>query len=244
MPEYRIAIDPRNPGLFFACCGLFEIAELLAPGGIAGFEDGGRVFRLETEAQMPPARPELEPATAESEARYERTLEPLRLRCGERKLRLNWWLNATETDKSGLKTWGGQQTPRRMLQEVLDLLPECEWLGDVCGASVFATTRFGIDARSAWEPLDLGYSPNDTTRKAARTYPWVELLAVVGLQGFRPAGRGRELGYSVWLEPLPLGPARAACAAPWDGLPARAFAFDVMTRGQGYKTFAIAKGED
>ena len=244
MPEHRIAIDPRNPGLFYACCGLFEIAELLAPGGRAWFEDNGRVFCLNSEAEVPPPVPQIEPVHAESEDRYSRTFEPLSLRFGEQRLRLNWWLNATETDKSSLKTWGGQQTPRRVLEGTLELLEPCGAVEELFTASTFTTTRFGVDARSAWEPLDLGYSPNDTTRKEALTYPWVELLAVVGLQGFRPAGRRRELAYSAWLEALSLQPARAACAAQWDGLLVKSFAFKVVTRGQGYKTFAFAAGGD
>jgi CRISPR-associated protein Csb3 len=242
MPEYQIAIDPRNPGLFFACCGLFEIAELLKPGGMAWFEDQGRRFCLDSEAELPPPKPEVEAPTHESEDRYDKTTEPLTLRFDERPLRLNWWLDATETNKGPLKTWGGQQTPRRVLAETLARLADCARVGDLFSASSFTTTRFGVDARSAWEPIDLGYSPNDTSRKEALTYPWVELLAVVGLQGFRPGGRRRDLEYAAWLEALPLVPARSACAAPWEGLAVRSFGFEVMSRGQGYKTFAFAKG--
>ncbi len=243
MPEHRVPIDPRNPGLFFACCGLFEIAELLAAGGEAWFEDGGKLFCLESEAGLPPPRPEIEPNTDEGN-RYDKTTEPLTLRFGGQALRLNWWLNSTETDKSPLKTWGGQQTPRRVLEETLALLVEYATVEELFPASSFTTSRFGVDARSAWEPIDLGYSPNDTARKEALTYPWVELLAVVGLQGFRPSGRRRELEYAVWLDALPLAPARAACAAPWEGLATQGFAFEVLSRGQGYKTFAFAKGVD
>ena len=242
MAEHRVPIDPRNPGQFFACCGLFENSELHAPGGEAWFEDGGSVFCLETEAPFPPPRPELESLSAESEARYDKTTEPLVVRVADKPFRLNWWLNPTETDKSPLKTWGGQQTPRRVLGEVLELLPDAAGVERLFNASVYTTTRFGVDARSAWEPLDLGYSPNDVTRKEARTYPWIEALAVLGLQGFRPAGLRRRFRYAVWFHHLPAGPARAACAAPWPGLPGETFEFEVKSRGQGYKTFAFAKG--
>ena len=244
MPEYRVGIDPRNPGLFFACCGLFEFAELVAPGGQAWFADEGRLFCLETEAELPPRPPEVDPPQDEDEGRYDKTIEPLVLRFDGKVLRLNWWLNSTETNKSPLKTWGGQQTPRRVLGEILELLNEAATVEELFTSSTFTTTRFGVDARSAWEPLDLGYSPNDITRKEALTYPWVEMLAAVGLQGFRPAGRRRSFKYSVWYPSLPIGPARAACAAPWPGLAVESFELEVMSRGQGYKTFAFAKGVD
>jgi hypothetical protein len=31
-PAIRIAVDPTNPGQFFACCGLLELADRLWPG--------------------------------------------------------------------------------------------------------------------------------------------------------------------------------------------------------------------
>jgi CRISPR-associated protein Csx14 len=113
--------------------------------------------------------------------------------------------------------------------------------------SAYTKSRFGVDARSAWEAIDAGYSPNDL-QQAAVTFPWVEVLAVAGLQGFRPM-EGRDLGhrrarYAVWLTPLPLVTARAACSAPWAGLPSRVFQFEIAGRGQGYKTFLRAEGED
>lgn len=242
MSEYRIRVDPRNPGLYFACCGLFEVAELLEPGGAAWFEADGRDFCLRTAAPLPPDPPALEEASSEEGADSILAIEPLTLRFGARPVRLNWWLDNAEKEKSALKTWGGQQTSRSVLSGVLSLVNDVGSVPELFSASVFTTTRFGVDSRSAWEPIDLGYSPNDVARKDARTYPWVELLSVVGLQGFRPAGRRRDYRYSTWLEPLPIGPARAACAAPWHGLERNSFDFKVVGRGQGYKTFAMAKG--
>ena len=244
MLEHRVDIDPRNPGLFFACCGLFEFAELVAPGGKAWFANEGRSFRLTTEADLPPRPPEVRPPQDGDESRHYKKTEPLVLRFDGKDLRLNWWLNETETNKSPLKTWGGQQQPRRELGKILGLLRKAVTVQELFAFSTFTTTRFGVDARSAWESLDLGYSPNEVRRNEARTYPWTEVLAVVGLQGFRPAGRRRSLTYSVWYPSLPIGPARAACAAPWPGLAVKSFEFEVMSRGQGYKKFAFAKGVD
>lgn len=36
----RVAVDPTNPGQFFACCGLLELADRLWPGAEAWFECG------------------------------------------------------------------------------------------------------------------------------------------------------------------------------------------------------------
>ena len=36
----RVAVDPTNPGQFFACCGLLELANRLWPGAEGWFEKG------------------------------------------------------------------------------------------------------------------------------------------------------------------------------------------------------------
>ena len=32
IPSITVAVDPTNPGHFFACCGLLELADRLWPG--------------------------------------------------------------------------------------------------------------------------------------------------------------------------------------------------------------------
>ena len=245
MPEYRLGLDPRNPGQFFACCGLFELAELAAPGGEARFLDEGRQFAISTDGPVPPGDLKLEPQ-ADRDGKSD-PVESLVLETSGRALALNWWRNETLTDKSSLKTWGGQQTSRGVLSELLALLEFDVPVEELFEFRKYTKSRFGVDARSAWEPIDAGYSPNDLSQDAA-TFPWVEVLAVAGLQGFRPAGDGgswyRRARYCAWFDPLPLVAARAACAAPWLGLPSRAFRFEIASRGQGYKTFLFAEGED
>ena len=242
MPEHRINLDPCNPGQYFACCGLFELSELAAPGGEAWFADEGRAFVISTEASLPPAL-ELEPRQEAYSG--DPKLEPLVLRAADRRLTLNWWRNHAMTEKSSLKTWGGPQTPRRMLDELIGLLDFEISPEKLSQFAVYTKTRFGVDGRSAWDALDTGYSPNDVGQgQAAATFPWIEVLAVAGLQGFRPAGESRSYRYTAWYAPLTLASARAACAAPWQGLPSRTFGFEIATRGQGYKTFLFAKEFD
>jgi len=244
MPEHRFRLDPRNPGQYFACCGVFELSELVAAGGESWFADEGREFVIRADGPVPPGDLKLAPQDSGVKAD---PLESLVLDVGGRRLDLNWWRNEALTDKSPLKTWGGQQTPRRVLEQLLALLDCGIPDAGLFQCRAYTKSRFGVDARSAWEAIDTGYSPNDLIQDAA-TFPWVEVLAVAGLQGFRPAGDGgaryRHARYSVWLSPLPLVAARAACAAPWAGLPSRTFRFEIAVRGQGYKTFLFAEGDD
>ena len=42
----RIKVDPTNPGQFFACCGLLELADRLWPGAEGWFVGDGREFHI------------------------------------------------------------------------------------------------------------------------------------------------------------------------------------------------------
>jgi CRISPR-associated protein Csb3 len=107
-------------------------------------------------------------------------------------------------------------------------------------------TKFGVDPRSAWNTRDLGFSPNEQGRDSA-TFPTVEILAAIGLQGFRP-NSDRRIGvqYSLWKTPLPASVARLAFREPWDGLPHSKYQFSIAKRGQSYKyfTFAVNSNEE
>ena len=41
-----VAVDPTNPGQFFACCGLLELADRLWPGAEGWFAAEGRGFKI------------------------------------------------------------------------------------------------------------------------------------------------------------------------------------------------------
>ncbi len=45
-PQIRVRVDPTNPGQFFACCGLLELADRLWDGAEGWFEQAGFVFVL------------------------------------------------------------------------------------------------------------------------------------------------------------------------------------------------------
>ncbi|MFO0808626.1 MAG: type I-U CRISPR-associated protein Cas8c [Gemmataceae bacterium] len=53
-PTIRVAVDPTNPGQFFACCGLLELADRLW-GDAEGWFDGTTTFCLRAVAPNPDA---------------------------------------------------------------------------------------------------------------------------------------------------------------------------------------------
>lgn len=44
--SFSVNVDPTNPGQFFACCGMLELADRLWPGAEGWFERDGRKFHL------------------------------------------------------------------------------------------------------------------------------------------------------------------------------------------------------
>lgn len=44
-----VSLEPTNPGQFFACCGLLELADRLSPGADGWFSESGREFFIRTE---------------------------------------------------------------------------------------------------------------------------------------------------------------------------------------------------
>lgn len=51
-PTIRIAVDLTNPGQFFACCGLLELASRLDPNSIAQFQNGHFVINGEVQSVL------------------------------------------------------------------------------------------------------------------------------------------------------------------------------------------------
>jgi CRISPR-associated protein Csb3 len=51
MPIIRLKLDPCNPGQFFACCGLLELADRLWRGAEGWFEKDGQEFCLQPQSQ-------------------------------------------------------------------------------------------------------------------------------------------------------------------------------------------------
>src|SRR5262245_52479862 len=120
-PDISVSVDVRNPGQFFACCGLLEISSRIWPCSEGWFGITGRrtTYCIATSSGHDDPLREIvgrvcEPDTVtETDAEhYNPGLRPLLLKPID--LRLDWWIK-DGVDKSPLKLWAGQQTPRRLM---------------------------------------------------------------------------------------------------------------------------------
>jgi CRISPR-associated protein Csx14 len=240
-------MDPLNPGQFFACCGLFELMAKATPGACAHFvvdDASPRRAEFVLEGEGLPALATLLRALREADFEMieesEKSVWPVRLTVGGNVSVLDWWLDPFRVGPSNLKCWAGQVTTQKLFADLLPLIQSESGPNELMIAAAMSKSKFGVDPRSAWNALDFGFSP-DKQGKDAATYPAVEALAAVGLQGFRPNVVRREGAFHLWTIPLPLAVARMGAVAPWDGLPRLDYQFSVAKRGQSYKYFALAE---
>ena len=226
----RVRVDPMNPGQFFACCGLLELADRLWSGAEGWFEDGFFCLRdVRKRGTRDATLATLVVAIVQAALRAvnpdDETASPIQIE-GPFDLRLDWW-----TDKrSGgerLKVWAGRMSSVRIARAMHDaiagqsspdeaILNEGRVVYDVDDPTnkvepFYFDARRGSNARS----LDIGFAP-DACGMTTVAYPAVEFLCFVGLQRVRPAPTAarRVFHYHTWREPLPpIGAASGACGA-------------------------------
>jgi CRISPR-associated protein Csx14 len=247
-----VRLDPLNPGQFFACCGLFELVSMEEPGLLAAFAiDPLRprlaVFCIESANGSQALRTVLSTLRGASVVFHPSQKEPVRpatIGFGGTSLHLDWWLDEFREETTNLKCWAGQVTTRGLFTELLPLLDAEATPDDLFLRSAATNSLFGVDPRSAWNTLDLGFSPNEHG-VASTVFPIVEILAAIGLQYFRPDSASRSaVPYSLWRERLPASVARLAFRAPWEGLKRLNLQFEICKRGQSYKYFSFGKNID
>ncbi|BCR05676.1 type I-U CRISPR-associated protein Cas8c [Desulfuromonas versatilis] len=229
-PMISIPVDPSNPGQFFACCGLLELADRLWVGAEGWFENGhfciltkdttGSLSQMLEAAQsirlsMNNAEcNDVEPGEGDEDLSGE--VYPLIIEMPIN-LRLDWW-----KDKS-IKTWAGSMDERKifiamchaiepqyedpMNQGTVVFDPSVNVSSGKRGLKRKKREPFYFDARrgaNAWS-IDVGFSP-DSLAMTTLAYPAVEALCFIGLQRCRPkpTETPRVFDYFTWHYPLPI----------------------------------------
>jgi hypothetical protein len=250
-PGFVVNLDILNPGQFFACCGLLELAHRLWPGlGVEGwFERKANTWRysfyiLISEDQFKEmlfklANSEVEKLNGSQDPK----LAPLLLK-DPFNLRVDWWIDQRGEKTSFGKMFAGNKSTFVDMQRLLQVLKEkikkgSDKLEDVFDWTCPLPGRFGVDPRAAWDSLRVGFSPN-TQQIKADTFFVVELLGAIGLQTSLPRKIKETYAYSPWLKRLPAIIARAAAAGLIPELSAGHFQFSLVERGS-YRAFSKAK---
>jgi CRISPR-associated protein Csx14 len=242
-PGFTVNVDVTNPGQFFACCGLLELAHRLWPGAEGWFEDGqffistpeskGTVQHLLQQL----ANAKASPLTGSNDPK----LPPVHLG-SPFDLRIDWWLDERGEKTVFGKMFSGQKRTLNDVTRLQDALAR-ELKKEQGGSSIFDWAaplkgRFGVDPRTAWEALKVGFSPNEQGMEVA-TYLAVELLGAVGLQTSPPNTDDPGYIFSTWSLPLPACVGRVAAAGLIPTVLDNQFRFELTKRGS-YKGFDYA----
>ncbi|HMP58469.1 MAG TPA: hypothetical protein PKD86_03855 [Gemmatales bacterium] len=214
-PSIRVNVDPTNPGQFFACCGLLELADRLWPGAEGWFAEDGREFRMKCGGTLEVLvrsllQAEMEPLDSENAT-------STRISIGQpfRTLTLDWWQDEVAGGKE-LKPWAGTMESFRIADALRQSLvePRCltESLFDV-GLIAYDPENpskkvepYYFDARRCpnAHSRDVGFSANDL-QFTTLAHPAVELMCLIGLQRALPprTDKPRVFNYFTWTVPLP-----------------------------------------
>jgi hypothetical protein len=217
-PAVSVAVDPYNPGQFFACCGLLELADRLRPGGAEGWFDGCEFLVRRTDGSGGTLG-ELLRAIGEVELRQsdpdDDMSSPIELPPPFR-MRLDWWRERDARGRANpLKVWAGSMRNVRIARAMLHALRRPELQTEALfdrALVVFDPTEpdkkvepFYFDSRRGAnaQPIDIGFSP-DPLQITTAAYPAVEFLCLVGLQRCRPRPTEvvRVFDYYTWSVPL------------------------------------------
>lgn len=248
--KITVPVDVTNPGEFFACCGLLELADRLSTGALGWFEG----FRFCIAPQNPATPISVNHimwslVNVKVERVSEESVSPLVL-WQPIHMRLNWWLLPGEKRTNKLKTWAGNQDSMKMFckwQVLLrNILSEDDLnLDYVCRETCLEQGPYGFDSRTGWNALSIGFSLNEhTPYKKLPTRPAVEMLGVVGLQRFFPDITERDntafVSYATWNVPLNPAVARLAALGNLPGITSERLEARISRRGS-YKGLDPAK---
>ena len=168
---------------------------------------------------------------------------PIMLTAGAQVIHIEHW--ADGSDRDNVKFWAGAggYPGAALANDALGLIRNLDddrafvtARTDPFGVSTPQSSSFRFDWRRDYIPLDVGFSPNEHGNISMVGYPFVELLAAIGMQNARPARievRNKlAYRYGVSCASLPTAFARAVLGGESLGFPMRLFRMQLGWPGQ------------
>jgi CRISPR-associated protein Csb3 len=267
--SFSVNVDPTNPGQFFACCGLLELADRLWPGAEGWFAEGqfhvmcgGALAELMTKFGEATIESSLSASqlkrlgtllsVAESKLNAEALVEKALLKEMWKYERLHiskpfdlwidWWRDA-RGDRAEPKTWAAKQMVAEMAQGMLAATsqqPDPSNLFPPTNAKCLPF-NFDSDLSGQGAARDTGFSA-DTLGLSSEFRPLLELLAFIGLQRFRPVEtKDERFRFSAWAVPLPPSVAAATVVGVVSPDDQQSYEFRLFSRTKYMKSFLPAQ---
>ena len=237
-PQIKIQVDPTNPGQFFACCGLLELADRLTGKAEGWFEKDKGEFVINAETNLETLTQKIVHAQMKFLDKDDEVDNMKKIQIQKDSavligepfmIRIDWWKKPSKDGKK-FKNWAGQQKIHNILNCLRESLKEivkksrveCDLLsqGNHCKSlPLYFSSDFGRLSSS----IDVGFSVDALQQDTPRTrmkiliMPATEIFAFIGLQRFRPLRlRNKdenrdEFIYETW--DIPLSPKIASICA-------------------------------
>lgn len=179
---------------------------------------------------------------------------PMLLTGGTHSIPIEHW--ADGSDRDNVKFWAGASgyPGAALARDALNLVRNfgdnelATAMADPLNASVPQSSSFRFDWRRDYIPLDAGFSPNEHGGIGMVGYPFVELLAAVGMQNARPArvdARNKlAYRYGVSSTMLPTIFARSVLGGGSLGFPIRLFRMRLGWPGQEGQARCIVEAQE
>jgi CRISPR-associated protein Csx14 len=252
-PSLSVNVDVTNPGQFFACCGLLELAHRLWPGAAGWFEDGQ--FSVAPLGTGDSTLQAMLGALIECDVRTVNVSDPKTdpIELGKPiGLRLDWWLRFDGTTNL-FKTWAANATSQQMFSKWREPLKACLKDIEQRPERLFEPTSrvqgsYGFDRELGWDALAVGFSLNEHAEyRKLPTHPAVELLGALGLQRFFPDFHEKKqaVRYATWHPPLTPPVSRLATVGALSVATSQRFRTRFVYRGsfKGLDKATIIQGE-
>jgi CRISPR-associated protein Csb3 len=252
-PSFRVRVDVTNPGQFFACCGLLELASKLSQAAVGWFEQG--VFFVSQSPELPQLLKAITDAGLQQLDSEDATASPIQI-SAPFNVRLDWW-KTSDRAISDLKLWAGRMESFRIARAMQLAMRAPGFASENLlniGTVVYEPEEpdkkvepFYFDARRGpnAHSRDVGFAPNDLGLTTIAS-PSVEFLCLVGLQRTKPVPvpkSPRIFDYHVWTKPMPvtLTPAAVAGFLPDSAPHGYRFESWFRTGQRKHKAFLSAK---
>ena len=253
-PEETISIpvDLLNPGQFFACCGLLELAHRLTKPGnraLGWFETvkAQSWFLIAANNQEGPVTLEILIRTlkrCDIKAINKESKEGPVLLGGPFNISLDW--RSPFPRNALVKTFAGKQKIFEITRALQQAIPEIvnNDLLNYCGSIDMAITAFSPE--KAEGTLDAGFSMDvQKNRLFRKPLILLEFLAQIGTQRFCPqkGGKNLERVYYRWQTPLPVTIAALYASQPLTDHNDTGYVFQMYKRDPDgrYKGFALSR---
>lgn len=251
-PTITVPVDLTNPGQFFACCGLLELADRLWPGAEGWFDDAKFCITSDSPQHSLEA---LSKSVLDAELQVGNRCDCVELQlCVKRPILVDWWRDYVDCDAHHLRTWSGRQVG--LIGDTVKAIkaylraPQ----GDESVLDVERVVRkpsgekvapLGFDAGRVGTAQDLGSSADNLGQPIACCV-WTESLTLIALQrfGLKPASDGL-FQYHAWCEPLTPIIAAVAARGVIPALIGATGTFRLARRsGKGYYAFQLVSLTD